>query len=75
MMNDQSLYLNEAERERHHRNIEAMARELQLPVEEIALFYEDALVGLAAQAQVRDYLPILVGRKVRKVLGGFSRAD
>lgn len=74
-MSQDSLYLNEGERERHRSSIEAMALELHRPVEEVTLFYEDALASLSAQAQVRDYLPILVQRKVRRVLGGYSRAD
>ncbi|MBS0308383.1 MAG: DUF3562 domain-containing protein [Proteobacteria bacterium] len=68
-----TIYLDEAERQRHRNCIEAMALELHRPVEEITLFYEDALSALSDMAHVRDYLPILVAKNVRRALGANVR--
>lgn len=70
-----SIYRNEAERKQHRGYIEAMAMELQRPVEEIALFYEDELMAMAARAWIRDYLPILVAKNVRRALGATVRQE
>lgn len=68
-----TLYQNETEREQHRGYIEAMAIELRRPVEEIALFYEDALTVMTARARIRDYLPILVAKNVKRTLGATIR--
>jgi hypothetical protein len=47
------------------REIEAIASELDLPAGEIAEFYARMYADLKARAQVTDYLPVLVARKVR----------
>lgn len=50
---------------RLRREIDAIARELDLPAGEIAELYAQMYDDLKARAQVTDYLPVLVARKVR----------
>lgn len=50
---------------RLRREIDAIARELNRPVEEIADLYAQLYADLKSRAQVTDYLPVLVARKVR----------
>lgn len=53
---------------RLRREIDAIARELNRPVEEIADVYAQLYADLKSRAQVTDYLPVLVARKVRAQL-------
>ncbi|MBI1892015.1 MAG: DUF3562 domain-containing protein [Burkholderiales bacterium] len=73
-MNNNLLYEDEADRQRHRRFIEATAEELQRSVEEVTQFYEEALVAMAAEARVRDYLPIFVSKNVKRSLNHLPRA-
>lgn len=50
---------------RHSESIEAIAQELELPVDDVAPRYEAVLRELMAEAQIGDYLPILVAKRVR----------
>lgn len=58
-------YREACERKREHREIEAIARELDRPTGEIAEIYAELYADLRSRAQVTDYLPVLVARKVR----------
>jgi hypothetical protein len=73
-MNNTLPYEDEADRQRHRRFIEATAEELQRSVEEVEQFYEEALVAMAENARVRDYLPIFVSKNVKRSLGNLPRA-
>lgn len=59
------LYASESERHRHAGSMRAIAEEIQRPLDEIALVYENLLTQLKAQASIHDYLPILVSKKVK----------
>jgi phytoene/squalene synthetase len=61
----QAGYREACDQLRHHREIDAIARELQRPACEIADIYAELYAELKARAQVTDYLPVLVARKVR----------
>lgn len=50
------------------RAIEFLARESQVPVEEVARLYEHARAQLAAGARIKSYLGIFALRNVRKIL-------
>jgi CII-binding regulator of phage lambda lysogenization HflD len=45
--------------------IEAIARELERPLAEVAEIYTELDSELRSRAQVTDFLPVLVARKVR----------
>lgn len=51
----------------HIMTIQAIADEVQRPLEEIAAVYQCELVHMAAYAAVTDYLPVLVAKRVRRL--------
>ena len=57
----------------HQRDIEVLAAESQVPVNEVARLYEDARAELEAGARVRSFLGIFALRKVRNTLRERSR--
>ena len=63
----QHLYSDMNERSRHFGEIQCLGDELRRPVPEIAQRYEELLEYLRASAQVTDYLPVLVSKKVREI--------
>ncbi|MDQ2989323.1 MAG: DUF3562 domain-containing protein [Pseudomonadota bacterium] len=58
-------FLEECEHKLVSREIDAIARELDLPVAEIATIYSQLYAELKSRARVTDYLRVLVSRKVR----------
>lgn len=68
--NDTSLepgiYSDSCERQRHLGSMQAIADEIHRPLDEIAELYEEVLRHLKAQAQILDYLPILVSKRVKQ---------
>ncbi|MBC7452755.1 MAG: DUF3562 domain-containing protein [Massilia sp.] len=54
-----------AEQPRSRLEIEAIARELGLPVAQVAVQYAEEYARLEARAQVTNFLPVLVSRKLR----------
>jgi hypothetical protein len=66
-------YEDEADRLRHRRYIETTAMELDCSIDEVEEFYEEVLRGMAAKARIRDYLPILVAKSVKRSLRGRPR--
>jgi hypothetical protein len=52
---------------RHLHSIHALAEEIDMPVDEVAAAYEDILDELEDDAQVKDYLPILVSKRVKRL--------
>lgn len=52
---------------RHLHSIHALAEEIDMPVDEVAAAYEDVLDELEDGAQVKDYLPILVSKRVKRL--------
>lgn len=61
-------YSDETEREKHYRSVEYLSLYFNLPREFVARVYEKELIVMAQTAIVRDYLPILVSRKVKEIL-------
>lgn len=45
--------------------IVSLASELERPLDEVAAVYQCELVGMASQAAVKDFLPVLVAKRVR----------
>ena len=62
------LYDNDEECIRHRSAIRALAHESGAPENDVARIYEQELARLKRRALVKDFLPVLVGRKVRTVL-------
>lgn len=60
-----SAFLEACEQRRRHLDIEAIARDLERPLPEVAELYNDLYATLKSRAQVTDFLPVLVARKVR----------
>ncbi|NEX62232.1 DUF3562 domain-containing protein [Noviherbaspirillum galbum] len=52
--------------DRHVHSIHALAEEIGMPVDEVAAAYEEVLDELSDQAEVTDYLPILVSKRVKR---------
>jgi hypothetical protein len=52
----------------HQRAIERLARESQVPVDEVARLYDDARAELEVGARIKSFLGIFAIRNVRKVL-------
>ena len=52
----------------HARDIEALAREAQVPLADVAQLYAREWAALTARAHITSFLPILVTRKVRAIL-------
>ena len=61
----QADYREAGEQLRLLREIDAIARELERPADEIAEIYAVLYAELKSRARVTDYLPVLVARKVR----------
>lgn len=64
---DASVYGDNDERRRHHGSMQAIAEEMQRPLDEIAALYEEILRQMKARAQIPDYLPVLVTKKVKQI--------
>ena len=63
-----ALYADADDQVRHLRNIETLAKEMDLPVQEIEPLYEDILAHMKLKARIHEYLPILVSKRVRHML-------
>ena len=57
--------MNLSEQPKSRLEIEAIARELGLPVAQVAAQYAEEYARLEARAQVTHFLPVLVSRKLR----------
>lgn len=63
-----ALYGDALERIWHQRSIEALADMTAQPVLVIIPMYEEVLAQLRATARLKEYLPIFVSRRVRRML-------
>ena len=52
----------------HLKAIEALAKEIDCPVDEVNNIYASALGSLRSNARIRDYLIVLASKKVRDAL-------
>ena len=58
----------EAEQKKHRQSAENLSAALDVPVERIIAVYEHELILIGQVARIRDYLPILVSRRVKDLL-------
>lgn len=65
-LNDDGIYANGSDKQRHLRAMLAIADEIDRPIEEIAGLYEVVLKDMRAIARIPDYLPILVSKRVKQ---------
>ena len=59
---------DEAEKRKHHQSVENLSERLDMPREHIVAVYEQELLLIGRMARIRDYLPILVSRRVKNLL-------
>jgi hypothetical protein len=52
----------------HARDIEVLAREAHVPLDDVAQLYARELAALTAGARITSFLPTLTTRKVRTIL-------
>lgn len=64
--------LNEAERKRHLATIERLTEQCGIPRIEVGRRYEAELEKMLGSTRIRDFLPILIARKVRQDLRGYQ---
>ena len=64
--------LDEAERKRHLATIERLTEQCGVPRTEVGRRYEAELERILASTRVRDFLPILIARKVRQDLRTYA---
>lgn len=67
-MIQRSADLQQPDSTAHQRDIEALAREAHVPVEDVTQIYAHEWAALAARARITGFLPILTTRKVRAIL-------
>lgn len=67
-MSSAILYENEKEEKLHLNAIRSIARETGFPEADVGLVYERALEKLKEHAKIKDFLPVLVKRKVKDML-------
>lgn len=66
----QSPYENRDEEALHQSVVDALAREIHQPVENVKTVYEVEFARLKARAKVKDYLALLTSRRTREKLLG-----
>lgn len=64
---DEAIYTDSHDWQRHRSSMQAIAEEIQRPVDEIAELYEEVLKQLREHARIADYLPVLVTKKVKQI--------
>ena len=57
--------MSASEQKWNFQEIEAIAREFARPIAEVADIYAYVYTDLKSRARIREYLPVLVARKVR----------
>ena len=67
--------LNEVERKRHLATIERLTEQCGLPRIEVGKRYEAELERILVSTRVRDFLPILIARKIRQDLRSYEPAE
>lgn len=59
---------DETEQKKHRQSVEDLSEFLNMPWDLILAIYERELALMKQRARVRDYLPILVSRRVKNLL-------
>ncbi len=68
MNRPQSESDDKAEQVKHRQSIEDLSMLLEMPRDCVVAAYEQELDAMGRMARVRDYLPILVSRRVKNLL-------
>jgi hypothetical protein len=63
---NETLYEDTSERARHVSVVKSLAKDMDEPVDEVAQTYETLLEQYKQNAQILDYLPVLVSKKVKE---------
>jgi hypothetical protein len=63
-----ALYEDESERQRHLSAIQTVALHAGSSLEEVERLYETVLKSFKQSARIRDFLPVLVSRRVEDLL-------
>jgi len=63
-----TIYEDEPERLRHLNAVQTVAGRIGASIEEVGRLYEEVLEGFKKNARIKDFLPILVSRKVEYLL-------
>lgn len=58
----------EVEQKKHRQSVEDLSGQFDLPIERIIAVYEQELILMGRMARIREYLPILVSRRVKDLL-------
>ena len=66
----QTPYEDRDEEALHQSVVNALAKEIQQPVENVKIVYEVELARLKSRAKVKDYLALLASRRAREKLLG-----
>lgn len=66
--NFETLYENESERMRHLSVIQAVAKHIGAPLDEVERLHGIVLKRYKTSAKIKDFLPILVSRRVEYLL-------
>lgn len=67
-MSSSLLYENVIEEKIHLNVIQTLARETEIPLEDVGLLYEAVLERFKEHAKIKEFLPILVSREVKDIL-------
>lgn len=62
-----SLYEDTGERARHVNTVKSLAKDIEEPIEEVAHTYESLLQQYKQEAQIQDYLPVLIAKRVKEL--------
>jgi hypothetical protein len=72
-MNPDLLYENEEQRKQHLRAIQILIKEVRRPGEEITRLYHVVLQEYEKEAKVKTFLPILISKRVKEMIGSGSK--
>lgn len=67
VLSHDDLYFDRDERMKHFREIQLIALESGRSIFDVTQLYEEVLENVKSRAQISNYLPILVAKKVRNI--------
>ena len=74
-MDPDSLYENEEQQKQHLRAIQILVKEIERPGDEISRLYYLVLQEYEKEAKVKHFLPILISKRVREMVGAKSQTS
>jgi Protein of unknown function (DUF3562) len=63
-----SAHISDLNQPKHQLAIEALSSEFDVAVDDMAAMYEEQLAIMESGARVREYIPILLRRKIQDIL-------